>query len=237
MGREPVSSPSDGGAADGHGGPKAEPEVSAAGLGDAWVIVELAPDAIMVVDEHGHVLLANRAAETMFGYDRATLVGLGVDALVPDGRRHAHRGHRSAYDTSPRTRPMGVDLDLWARRADGSEFPVEISLSPIALGDSARVVAIVRDMTAYRANEQAIRERLVLADEDRIGAELRDGVISKLFSAGMGVHAVMDRVEPEVGQRLLEVAAQLDLAIREIRNSVFRPALEPDHSIVVDEPG
>jgi PAS domain S-box-containing protein len=234
MGREPVSSPSDGGAAD---RPKAEPEVSVAGLGDAWVIVELAPDAIMVVDEHGHILLANRAAETMFGYNRETLVSLGVDALVPDGRRHAHHGHRSAYDTSPRTRPMRPDLELWARRADGSEFPVEISLSPIALGDSARVVAIVRDMTAYRANEQAIRERLVLADEDRIGAELRDGVISKLFSAGMGVHAVMDRVEPEVGQRLLEVAAQLDLAIREIRNSVFRPALEPDHSIVVDEPG
>jgi PAS domain S-box-containing protein len=211
--------------------------VSAAGLGDAWVIVELAPDAIMVVDEHGHVLLANRAAETMFGYDRATLVGLGVDALVPDGRRHAHRGHRSAYDTSPRTRPMGVDLDLWARRADGSEFPVEISLSPIALGDGARTVTIVRDMTAYRTNEQAIRERLVLADQERIGVELRDGVISRLFGAGMGLHAVVDRVEPEIGQRLLDVVAELDLTIREIRDSVFRPASGPDHPTAADGPG
>jgi len=209
----------------------------ATGLGDAWVIVELAPDAIVVVDEHGHILLANRAAETMFGYDRATLGSLGIDALVPDGRRHAHRGHRNAYDTSPRTRPMGLDLDLWARRADGSEFPVEISLSPIALGDGARVVAIVRDMTAYRANEQAIRDRLVLAEEERIGVELADGVINRLFTAGMGLHAVVDRVEPEVGQRLLDVTAELDLAIRQIRRSLFRPALEPEHPIVVDGPG
>jgi PAS domain-containing protein len=113
-----VDGQSDGGATDGQGDPTAEPEGSSASLGDASVIVELAPDAIVVVDEHGQIVLANRAAETMFGYDRATLASLGVDALVPDGRRSAHRGHRTAYDASPRPRPMGLDLDLSARRAE-----------------------------------------------------------------------------------------------------------------------
>ena len=150
------------GSVDGDGGPPAGPASSAAlpttpDLGDAWVIVELAPDAVLVVDEQGHIVLANRAAEDMFGYDRETLALLGLDALVPDGRREAHRGHRAAFDASPRTRPMGLDLDLWARHADGSEFPVEISLSPVTFGHGPRVVAIVREVTAHRASEQAIR--------------------------------------------------------------------------------
>jgi PAS domain S-box-containing protein len=194
-----------------------------------------APDAVLVVDKCGHIVLANRAAEDMFGYDREALASLGVDALVPHGCREAHRGHRAAFDAAPRTRPMGLDLDLWARHADGSEFPVEISLSPVTFGDDPRMVAIIREVTAHRASEQATRERLVLEDEERIGADLRHGIISRLFSAGMGIQAVVDQVEPEIARRLLHVADELDFAIREIRDTVLRPSSEPGHPAPADE--
>ena len=211
---EPVSSPR----------PPSAPE-----LGDAWVIVELAPDAVLVVDQRGRIELANRAAEVMFGYDREALAVLGVDALVPNGRREAHRGHRAAFDASPQARPMGLDLDLWGRRADGSEFPVEVSLSPVTFGHGARMIALVRDVTDHRASEQVVRDRLVLADEERIGAGLRHGVITRLFGAGLSIQAVASRLEPEVAQRLLDVAGELDLAIQEIRDTVFLPPSEPEH--------
>jgi hypothetical protein len=115
--------------------------------------------------------------------------------------------------------------------ADGSEFPVEISLSPVTFGDGPRVVAIVREVTAHRATEQVIRQRLVLADEERIGAELRHNVINRLFIAGMDIQAVVVRVEPEVARRLVAVADELDLAIREIRDTVLPPLREPDHPV------
>ncbi|MHB8438094.1 MAG: PAS domain S-box protein [Acidimicrobiales bacterium] len=200
------------------------------GFGDAWIIVELAPDAILVVDERGHIELANRAAEVMFGYDREALAHLGVDALVPKGRREAHRGHRAAFDASPQTRPMGSDLDLWARRADDTEFPVEVSLSPLTFGHGPRVVAVVRDLTDYRAREQTARDRLVLADEERIGAALRLGVVGRLFTAGLNIQAVVNRVEPQVASRLLGAVDELDLAIREIRNTVILRAPRSDES-------
>lgn len=206
-------------------------------LGDAWVIVELAPDAIMVVDEHGHIVLANRAAEVMFGYDRDALVTLGVDALVPDGRRQAHRGQRAVYDSAPQSRPMGLGLDLWARRADGSEFPVEISLSSVTFGDGPRVVAIVREVTGHRASEQVAREQLVLADQERIGADLHGRVIERLFAAGMGIQSVLGRVEHPVAERLVSVIEELDDAIREIRSTVFQQTPESAHNVVPDAPG
>jgi PAS domain S-box-containing protein len=217
------------GSADPEAGPTFDPISSAAltvspGLGDAWVIVELAPDAILVIDERGHIVLANSAAEVMFGYDRETLVSLGVDALVPDGRRQAHRGQRAAYDASPRRRPMGLDLDMWARRADGTEFPVEISLSPVTFGDGSRVVAIVREETAHRASEAATRERLVLADEERIAVDLQHRVIERLFAAGMRIQSVLGRVDEDVAKHLVDVTEELDDAIREIRNIVFQQA-------------
>jgi len=194
-----------------------------------WVIVELAPDAIFVVDDAGRVLVANRAAEAMFGYDRETLLGLGVDALVPDAHRETHRGHRDAYHESLVTRPMGLGLDLWARRADGSEVPVEISLSPVTDGDGALVVAVVREVTAYRAIERTAREWIALADHDRIGTDLNERVIRRLFAAGLSVQGVIGQVDPRVAERLMAATDELDQAIREIRDTVFRRASEPFH--------
>jgi len=194
---------------------------SAVDLADAWVIIDLAPDAMLVVDERGHIDLANRAALAMFGYSRESFSSLNVDALVPDGRREAHRGHRAAFAGAPRTRPMGVGLDLWARRADGSEFPVQISLSTVTFGQGPRVVAIAREITEHRQSELDTRERLILADEERIGALLRERVVTRLFAAGLAADAAMVRASPEIASRLQDVVDELDAAIREVRSAVF----------------
>jgi PAS domain S-box-containing protein len=207
-------------------GPRGEPDLSVttSDLGDAWVILELAPDGILVVDEHGQILLGNRAAETMFGYSRDELTTLDIEALVPEGSRHEHRSHRNDYNISPRTRPMGLDHDLLGRGADGSEFPVEISVSPATLGGGFRFVIIVREVASHRASELAARERIVLEDEERIGLDLQHRVVEHLFVAGMGIQSVLGRVDKTVAPRLVEAVEEVDTAIQEIRNTLFRQA-------------
>ncbi len=123
-------------------------------------LLESAPDGIVVVDPSGGIVLANRAAEAMFGFAGGELVGRGVDELVPEGRRAGHAALRAGYDRDPQTRPMDVGLDLSGRRCDGAEFPVEISLSPLPGADAGLVIAVIRDVTERRALES---ERLELA--------------------------------------------------------------------------
>jgi len=191
-------------------------------IGDAWAIVEHAPDAVLVVDEHGTIELANRAAVEMFGYDRETLAGLNVDALVPQDRRQIHRTHRAAYAAAPRTRPMGLGLDLRARRADRSEFRVEISLSPVTFGQGSRVIVILRELTGHRAGEQTAREEeLILAEDERIGVLLRDTVISRLLGAGLALQAAASQATPEVAERLAEIMHGLDLTVTKVRQAVL----------------
>ncbi|MBV9267179.1 MAG: PAS domain S-box protein, partial [Acidobacteriaceae bacterium] len=120
-------------------------------------LLEAAPDAIFEVDREGSIVLLNAAAERMFGYNRDELLGQLVEILVPDGVRARHWDHRQTYMGHPATRPMGIGLELYARRKDGTEFPVEISLSPIRAIEGPRVIAIVRDIAARKEAEARIR--------------------------------------------------------------------------------
>ena len=111
-------------------------------------VLELAPDAIFITDSTGAIVLLNRQAEEQFGYSRDALLGQSIDVLVPDNARGRHAAHRTGYYAQPRTRTMGVGLELSARRKDGSEFPVEISLSALHEPDgSVLITSIVRDIT------------------------------------------------------------------------------------------
>src|SRR5688500_12107273 len=95
-------------------------------------LVDAAPDGIIVCDSDGVILIVNLQAERMFGYPREELIGKRIEELIPERYRARHPEYVRGYDAAPRSRPMGGGLDLAGRRRDGSEFPVEISLSPIS---------------------------------------------------------------------------------------------------------
>jgi protein-histidine pros-kinase len=119
-------------------------------------MLETAPDAMIIVDERGRIAIVNRQAEDMFGYTRAELLGHEVEMLLPESIRQNHLRHRGGYVANPELRPMGPGLDLFGRRKDGSEFPVEISLSPVKTSSGMFVSSVIRDVTQRRRMEQEI---------------------------------------------------------------------------------
>ncbi len=120
-------------------------------------MIENAPDAILQVGRNGKILIANRTAERLFGYTREELIGAGVDTLVPGSVRSQHAVDREKFASSGVSRPMGLGLELYARRKDGSELPVEISLSPTQSASGVTITAVIRDVTERRRAEQQIQ--------------------------------------------------------------------------------
>lgn len=118
---------------------------------------EAAPDAILEVDDEGLIRLVNEEAERLFGCPRTELTGKLVEELLPERYRTAHLTHRGYYQGHPVKRPMGSGLDLWARKADGTEFPVDIKLSPVQTDDGLRIMCVVRDITERRRTEEQVR--------------------------------------------------------------------------------
>lgn len=128
-------------------------------------LLEAAPDALIVVDEAGDVIFVNSQTEALFGYSREELLGESVELLVPDRQRASHRSHREGYGKDPRVRPMGSELDLTAVRKDGTEFPVEISLSPHRSAGRLLVSAAIRDITHRVEVERELREARARAEQ------------------------------------------------------------------------
>lgn len=120
-------------------------------------MIEHAPDAILEVDAGGIIVIANQTAERHFGYPREELLGAPIEMLIPAANRSQHASHRDAFMQADRARAMGEGLDLSARRKDGSEFPVEVSLSPIVMDSGVLVVAAIRDVTERRRSDQQVR--------------------------------------------------------------------------------
>ena len=117
------------------------------------------PDANIVVDARGKIVHTNRQVEFVFGYDRDELVGEKIEALIPERFGRSHKRLRSSYHKEPITRPMGIGLKLFGRRKNGSEFPVDVTLSPIILGGETHVIAVVRDTTRRVEMENAARKQ------------------------------------------------------------------------------
>lgn len=120
-------------------------------------LLDAAPDAIVIVDRHGQIVIVNQKAEQLFGYDRRTLLGRAIELLLPEQQRGLHADHRQHYTGDPHTRPMGVGLDLVARRVDGDEFPVEVSLSPLQTEDGLLITSVIRDISSRKQVEEALR--------------------------------------------------------------------------------
>ena len=132
---------------------RAEQEAARAGS-----VLELAPDGIVVVNTDGSITFANGEAERLFAYRRGELVGKTVESLIPESYRTRHLIHRADYAADPHIRPMGVGLELYGLRGDGTEFPVEIALSPTWVDDELMVTAIIRDVTDRKRAEMEIKK-------------------------------------------------------------------------------
>jgi PAS domain S-box-containing protein len=126
---------------------------------------------MITVGADGRISMANSETERLFGYDRRELIGQPIEILLPERLRQVHVGHRGDFHRQPRRRPMGVGLDLVARRRDGSEFPTEISLSPLDMEEGLSVIVVVRDITERRKAEEA-RAALAREQAARIEAEM-----------------------------------------------------------------
>ena len=140
-------------------------------------LVDLAPDGVIACDATGQILLVNIAAERMFGYARAELIGRPVETLLPERHRARHRGHVAGFVRSPAPRAMGSGLDLAGLRKDGSEFPVEVSLSPMPRDGRLTISVAIRDITERRAIERDLERLAAIVDssEDAIIGETLDG--------------------------------------------------------------
>ena len=122
-------------------------------------LLDSAPDAMVIAGPDGRIALVNRQTEQLFGFTREDLVGRPIEALVPQRLHGRHVQHREQFFANPTVRPMGVGLELLGVRADGTEFPIEISLSPLTTDRGTQVVAAIRDVTERRETEARLRQQ------------------------------------------------------------------------------
>ena len=195
-------------------------------------VFRAAPDGIVLVDAEGVIRDVNPAVGRMFGYEPDELVGQPVELLVPERSRGGHRGQRDAYIGHPRARPMGIGMELAGRRKDGGEFPVEISLSPIASDAATHVIAVVRDVTERNRLRAFGAGALRAAEEERqrIARELHDDTAQRLAALLVRLQLAMragraadrEAMLAEIRQGIEEAAD----SVRRIARNLRPPVLE-----------
>lgn len=183
-----------------------------------WGLVDAAPDAMVMVDMAGRILLVNRQTEELFGYERSELLGRSVEELLPDKLRQVHRAHRTRYGAEPRTRSMGASMTLAGRRRDGTEFPVEVSLSPLESASGVRVVAAVRDITERAKVEAEGRRVRDIVDATRDGVFIFDRETLRYSYVNQGALAQVGYSRDELlGMTPLHIAPEFSEAdLREL---------------------
>ena len=194
-------------------------------------LFDFSPDAIIVSDQTGAITEANSQVERLFGYDRAELVGQSVEILVPERFRDAHPRHRRDYNAQPRTRPMGIGLELHGRRMDGSEFPIDIMLSTVETAAGSAVLSVIRDLSekvrAREELERTEREKRYLEEELNTEHNFED-----IIGDSTALRKVLKQVETfaatDVTVLILgETGTGKDLIARAIHQLSSRHAAEP----------
>src|SRR5262249_36231441 len=173
-------------------------------------LLDVAPDAMVLVDQAGTVVLVNSQTEKLFGYHQNEILGRPVEVLIPERFRERHRGHRGKFSDEPRVRPMGAKLQLFGLRKDGAEFPVEISLSPIETADGILVASAIRDITERKlAEESRLRlATIVESSEDAIISKNLDGFI---VSWNRGAQRIYGHTEEEAVGMPITILVPLEL--------------------------
>lgn len=176
--------------------------------------LDVVPDAMVIVGPDGRIRLANHQAEQLFGYTHEELIGAPIELLVPARYRDAHRGHRGGFIAHPRTRAMGSGLELFGRRQDGSEFPVEISLSAFAGDDGPLVSSAIRDVTERnRLQEESRAARRAIEITDELRAALREREV------------LLQEVHHRVKNNLQVIASLINMQVRQLADPASKRAL------------
>jgi PAS domain S-box-containing protein len=190
---------------------------------DYRIFFEGSPDGILVVDGDGVIQRANARAEVLFGYEASELEGAKVEKLVPEAVRGAHQHHRDRYVGDPHARPMGIGLELRARRKDGTLIPVEISLSPIDAGGGRLTLATIRDVSQHKRLRDFGAGALRASEDERarIARELHDDTAQRLATAMIGLR-ILERTIEDPGT--LDRIHDLRGALQETAEGVRRMA-------------
>jgi anti-anti-sigma factor len=185
-------------------------------------VLDALADGIVLADEDGQIMLANRRAAAMFGYRPCELVGQPVESMVPAGLRDAHRLNRAAYALKPTDRLMADRARLTGLRKDGGTIPVTITLSPIPTASGHFVLAVVRDAThEHWHDDLTVLVRAALAQQVQHAGELLDRVVGSLFHVGLSLDRAADQPAELARERISEALQRLDDIIHEVRDHVF----------------
>jgi PAS domain S-box-containing protein len=209
-------------------------------------LLETAAQAILAVDARGAVVLANRMAEEMFGYGREELLEMPLETLLPERFRERHVAHRNGFADNSRTRPMGIGMDLQGLRKDGTEFPIEVSLSTVATGRGPLAVAFVSDITLRKQAETSLRNSekelralagsLLTAQEDergRVARDLHDDVTQRLAILSIDIGKLAAGIPSSVDEIRVRLQACQRQAL-EVANEVRRVSHGLHPSVIQD---
>ncbi len=212
-------------------------------------LLEAAPDAMVIADANGRIVLVNSQAERLFGYARTELLGQPVEMLLPEANVPQHRQHRAAFAAAPRTRQMGPGYDLYGLRRDGTQIPVEVSLSPLHAEEGWLIMSAIRDITRRKQFEAELRDsreqlrrltaRLEAAREEergRIAREVHDELGQQLTGLKMDVAWLQKRLDPAQAALLDKtrvMSALIDTVIHSVRKITtdLRPAVLDDFGL------
>jgi PAS domain S-box-containing protein len=186
-------------------------------------LIDALADGIVLAGEDGRIVLANRRTAAMFGYRPGELGGQLVESLMPAGLRDAHRLDRAAYAVKPAARPMADRAALVGLRKDGSTIPVTITLRPVPTASGHFVLAVVRDATHERAQDDLVGlVGAVLSEQAQHAEALLDRVVGSLFHVGFSLDAAAGQPAELARERIGQALQRLDDTVREIRGHVFR---------------